>query len=353
MLLNDIARQRLLNQHLTQGLGTPVEVVRSLIAIQSQDVTGAKWGIGLRCTGATDESVMRDFNDGKFLRTHLLRPTWHFVLPEDIVWIQALTSPRVQAFNKTYYKKMDLDEATLRRGTELVAQSLEGGRQLTRPQLKDLYEAAGISTEGLRFSLLVMYAELEAVVCSGAMVGKQHTLALVSERAPQAKVLEPDEALIELTRRFFTAHGPATVRDLAWWSSLTMTEVRRGIALAGLRSAEVADEVFYYAELMEGSIPGPLIHLLPNYDEFTVGYRERRPLRGLPLEREPTYDDLYFHVIILDGQLVGGWKRTLSSKTFGVELNLFKILSTTEQQALETQVRELERFMGLPVTVTA
>lgn len=276
MTFADIAAQRLHNQHLLKPLGSPKAVLRLFGAMQAQDFQATKWAIGLRCN-TTDQKLTELFNKGKILRTHMLRPTWHFVLPEDIRWIQMLTAPRVHAFNKHYYKKMNLDEATLKKGADVLAQALEGGKQLKRDEVQAAYLRAGIKASGLRLAYLVMYAQLENIICSGAMQGKQHTVALTSERAPHAKKLSYDEALRELAKRFFTIHGPATIKDFAWWSSLLAADIKRGIELAGLESIEVGNQTFYFAKKSSTRTPSPVLHLLPNYDEYAIAYKERRP----------------------------------------------------------------------------
>ena len=349
--LTDIANQRLHNQHLIESLRSPDEAVRSLGAVQSQDFIGAKWALGQRCTQTTDDEVTGLYNKGKILRTHLLRPTWHFVAPEDIRWMQELTAPRVHAFNKYYYNKLGLDGATLKKGNAVLAKALEGGKELTRQEVKETYHTAGIEADGQKLACLVMYAELEALVCSGAMKGKQHTLALLSERAPQAKSLPRQEALAELTKRYFASHGPATVQDFVWWSSLTSTEAKKGIESAGLQSIEVDNKEFYFSQKPEIDIPSPTIHLLPNYDEYVIAYKTRSPFTNGQLDKAPSYVDLSHHFIMLDGQLVGGWKRTATAKSFTIQVNMFTKLEPKQIIALEASAESLQKFLSLPVNI--
>jgi len=348
MTLTDIAALRLHNQFLLEGLDDPATVVRRLGAVQAQDFTGAKWAVGLRSKDTTDEAITKLFNEGKILRTHMLRPTWHFVAPEDIRWMQALTAPRVHVFNRYYYKKEGLDEATLRKGTKVLEQSLKGGNHLTRTEVGAVFRGGGIDAGGLKLACMIMYAELEAVVCSGALKGKQHTLALVSERAPEARSLPRERALKEFVTRYFTAHGPATVQDLAWWSSLSIADVKHGIELAGLQPIEVEGKSFYSARQVRSTVPSPLVHLLPNYDELLIAYKDRSAAGQVVLDKTPAPTDFFYHFVVLDGQLVGGWKRKLG-KSLTVELTLFMQLSSAQDKALDTAARRLEDFMQLPV----
>ena len=151
----------------------------------------AKWSVGSRAQRATDADIERAFDAGEILRTHVLRPTWHFVLPADIRWLLTATAPRVQARCAYRYRQLGLDAATLRRGDEALAAALRGGADLTRAEAAAVLAAAGIDAAGQRLPYLLMHAELEAVVCSGPRKGKQHTWALLEERAPQAAGAAP------------------------------------------------------------------------------------------------------------------------------------------------------------------
>ncbi len=182
--------------------------------------------------GVTDADVDRAFDDGRILRTHFLRPTWHFVAPADIRWMLALSGPRVNATNAHYYRKVGLDDRTLARCLTAVERALEGGRSLTRQELRSVLQKAGLQSAGMRLAYVMMRAELDGVVCSGPRRGKQFTYALLDERVPRSSSLDRDEALAALARRYFSSHGPATLRDYVWWSGLTARDARAGIEMA-------------------------------------------------------------------------------------------------------------------------
>nr|MDQ6908888.1 winged helix DNA-binding domain-containing protein [Chloroflexota bacterium] len=228
----DIAHVRLHNHHIAgTKLAAPDAVVRWLGAVQSQDYAGAKWAVGQRMHDTTDAALDQAFADGAILRTHVMRPTWHFVAPADIRWLLALTAPRVNATNAYHYRKHGLNDATFARSNAALTNALRGGAQRTRTELASVLQQAGIATNDLRLGLIMMRAELDGVVCSGARRGKQFTYALLDERAPPAETLARDEALAELTRRYMTSHGPATVQDFVWWSGLTMTDAKAGLEM--------------------------------------------------------------------------------------------------------------------------
>ena len=173
------------------------------------------------------------FATGAILRTHVLRPTWHFVLPADIRWLLTATAPRIRARDARRYGQLGLDDDTLRRSAGALVAALRGGNRLTRREAAAVLTAAGIGVEGQRLPYLLMAAELDALICSGPRRGKQHTYMLLEERAPDARDLPRDEALAELARRFFVGHGPATAKDFAVWATLTLAEARAAIEAAG------------------------------------------------------------------------------------------------------------------------
>lgn len=231
MTTSDIINCRLINQHIaTTSFKRPQEIVSWLVAMQAQEFAMAKWAIGLRLPGFNDADIEKLFNDGEILRTHLMRPTWHFVTPLDIRWMLSLTAPRVNAVNAYWYRKFELDPATFKRSNHMLVKTLEGGKQLTRATLKSALEQAKIFADGLRLGYLLMRAELDGIVCSGARQGKQFTYALLEERVPPARRLHHEEALAEFTQRYFASRGPATLQDFVYWSGLTMKEAKAGAA---------------------------------------------------------------------------------------------------------------------------
>ncbi len=206
---------------------TPRDVVRWLGALQAQEFALAKWSIAQRTRGMNRGDVEQAFADGVILRTHVLRPTWHFALGEDLRWLLKATAPRVNTLNAYYNRQHKLDTKLFAKSNSIIAKALEGGAHLTRSELAAVLTRGGIRAAGNRLAYIVMRAELDAIVCSGAMRGKQHTYALLDERIPHGKTLDREEALAELARRYFTSRGPATLNDFARWSSLTAAQVAK------------------------------------------------------------------------------------------------------------------------------
>ncbi len=213
--MSDIAQRRLRAQRLTgEPFASPVEAVRWLGAVQSQDYGGAKWALGQRTRNATEAELDRLFDEGAILRTHVLRPTWHFVTPADIRWLLELTGPRVKTKLAGRLRELEIDDGDVKRATAAFTAALTGGQHLTRPELADVLGKAGIAVGGQRLPHLIMRAELDGLVISGPRRGSQFTYALLEERVPKAPPLERDEALGELARRYFQSHGPAQIPEL-------------------------------------------------------------------------------------------------------------------------------------------
>jgi hypothetical protein len=331
------------------GLDTPAEVVRSLTAVQSQEHWYARWSLGQRMRHASAQEVDRAFDDGQFLRTHVLRPTWHYVAAADLGWLMELSGPRVDASNATRYRELELDHDTLSRANDLIAAAVTGGDR-TRRELGEALARAGISTDGQRLAHIVMHAELTRVVCSGAMRGKQHTYASFDARVPSRAGPRGEQALAELASRFFGTRGPATVRDFAWWSGLAMAHARRGheIARAGLERREVDGRDYWFRERRGRRPPGPRVDLVQCFDGTIISYRESRDVLQTARVgfRVPDVVDGFSHVLLLDGRLLGHWRVARGTTGERVETNVRTRLTAEERAALDAAVERFTRFLG-------
>lgn len=353
----DITSARLRSQGLVGDLPAAEDVVFRLGAVQCQDFGPGKWAIAQRTGGVTQTVIDQSYEAGSILRTHILRPTWHFVLPADIRWLLDLTAPRVHAFNASYYRQHDLDPDLLERCSDILIGALEHGNHRTRAEIADLLKRAGVSTNQLRLGMILMHAELRGVVCSGALRGKQRTYALLTERAPEAKQLSREEALAELTLRYFTGHGPATVKDFRWWSSLTTADITEGLALVGaqLEHEEVDGTTYWFAPWALDEAPiSPAVHLIQGFDEYIVGYSESKYLldaSGVARSRARARG-VYTHSIILDGQVAGEWKAVPKRHAVTVEATLFMPFEVAQTQALDAAVQRYGQYLGLSPTLS-
>jgi len=354
--VNTITARRLRAQRLTgKPFASPVDAVRRLGAVQSQDFAGAKWALALRSRATTDAAIDRLFDDGAILRTHVMRPTWHFVLPEDIGWLLDLTARRIRPGLAARYRELGIDDKVAARAGAAFAAALSGGWHLTRAELGRVLSAADISPEGQRLPHLIMGAELDKVIVSGPRHGKQFTYALFDERAPKARELERDQALAELSSRYFRSHGPAQISDFTWWSGLTAAEARKGIELAGpALEHRVIEGSDYWQDAASTNARSdlPVVHLLPNFDEYTVGYRDRSALIPAGSRFDPSlysFGSILSNVVTIDGVVHGAWRRSNARAGLLIEVRLSERPAVREAAAVEEALRRMARFLGRPV----
>jgi Winged helix DNA-binding domain len=354
--VTEIVARRLHAQRLTgEPFTTAVDSVCWLGAVQSQDYAGAKWALGQRTRDATDAELDRLFDEGAILRTHVMRPTWHFVLPEDIRWLLELSAPRIRLGLAARHRQLEIDEGVVARASAAFAAALAGRRHLTRPELGEVLSAAGISPEGQRLPHLLMSAELDGVIASGPRRGKQFTYALLTERAPRALPLDRTTALADLTRRYFRSRGPAQLQDFVWWSGLTVADARAGLRLAhGALDHKVIEGKDYWFDAEagpDGSVVG-VAHLLPNFDEYTVAYRDRAAAVHGDRPFEPalfSFGSILSNVVTIGGRVRGAWRRTVAGRAVRVAVRSLDRLEPGEGAAVEEAGRRLGRFLERPV----
>jgi hypothetical protein len=341
--------QRLANHKLLQSdLREAAAVVAWLGAVQSQDFAGAKWTLAQRATGLTAQAIDQAYASGAILRTHVMRPTWHFVTPADIGWLLTLTAPRVLRLHARSCRANELDPRTLSRARTIFARALEGGEHLTRAELGAALRRGRVAASGLRLALITIDAELNHVICSGAMRGKQFTYASFQSRVPRSRKLTRDEALAELTRRYFASHGPATLRDFAWWSGLAMRDVKDGVEL--VRPAIVREDVKdleYWRMASQSSVPAraSLVRLLPVYDEYLIAYKDREMVVG----SGPLLRDAYTNHLVIDGRLAGSWKHAIARDAVTLDVNHSRATTPAATRGLQRAAARYEAFLGKPV----
>ena len=349
--------QRLRNQHLLEPrFTTPGDEVRWLVAVQAQDYGAAKWALGLRLNGAVDADIERAFDEGTILRTHVLRPTWHFVAPGDIRWLLQLTAPRVNGKSGTVYRAMGLDDKTFARSRRIIEKALRRGEARTREELGTALAIAGIEARnGIRLACLMMRAELDGAICSGPRRGRQFTYMLLEARVPPAPSRTREEALGELARRYFAGHGPATVRDLAKWSGLTVADARRGAE--SVRTA-VAHEI-WKGQTYWGISPArgirlqkPVAHLLSIYDEYLIGYHHASPVCDAPCaKRLKQLGNALTYTVLVDGRIVGTWRRSSGRQEVEIQTKMFRRLTPAERRALAAVAERYGTFTGLRAVI--
>jgi hypothetical protein len=353
----NIADWRLRNQRIAgAGFKRPGEVVAWMGAVQAQDYLGALWALGLRMETATEETIEQAIAERTVVRTWPMRGTLHFVAPADIRWMLALLARRVLAGRPARYRQLELDQAVFDRARDVLTPALQGDRQLTRDALYEILEAAGIATAGQRGLHILQRLALDGLLCFAARQGKQQTLALLEEWVPAARMLARDEALAALAERYFTSHGPATLQDFTWWSGLTVADAKAGIELAGPRlEREAIDGLSYW---FGAASPGPAaspsrpaVYLLPPFDEYTVAYKDRSAVLDPARGGFVSTNGIFYPAIVLDGQVVGTWKRELKKGSVVITLSPFDPLKKKERQAAALAAEQYGNFLGKPAAV--
>lgn len=352
-----IPQHRVANHHIGGvAFHQPDEVVRWLGAVQAQDYLGALWAVGLRMGGATEASVEQALADRTIVRTWPARGTLHFVAAADVRWMLDLLAPRVIARSAGRYRQLGLDEAAFARGKEVLIDALAGGKQLPRAALYQALEAANIATVGQRGIHILTRLAQEGVLCFGARQGKEQTFTLLEEWIAPAAPKTREEALAELTRRYFTSRGPATVPDFVWWSGLTTVEARAGVELARPHLVQETIDGRIYWLPSASSVPDAapaLACLLPAFDEYLVGYRGRDAvLEPEFVKRTNAGGGMLSPTILIDGQVVGTWQRTLKKNAVAVAPNWFTEPSGTQAQAFHHAATAYAEFLELQVEVT-
>jgi hypothetical protein len=349
----EIARWRLHSQWLAGPPATdPAAVVAGLLAVQAENHGQACWALACRCGADSDAAVARVFDEGALLRTHVLRPTWHFVLPDDIGWLLDLTRPRVARVFERQLEQERIDRRAWERSASVIADAL-AERHLTRTELGERLAAEGMDFTGQALMLLTGYTELHGLICSGVRRDNEHTYALLAERAPTARRLDPDAARAELTLRYFAGHGPATERDLAYWATMTLRDVRAGLADVAdrLGSFELDGSTYWYGQdRPAGDALTPRAQLLQILDEYYRGYQDSRGLldvAGLKAAGREASTGM----TIIDSQIVGDMIRVLEPSTVTFRIRPLRPLHDDEEAAVHDAARRYGRYLGRAPTV--
>jgi DNA glycosylase AlkZ-like len=355
--LRRVHRRRLATQRLSSaGLGRGVDVVRLLGAVQSQDAPLAAWSLGMRMRpGTTYAAVLAEQAAGGWLRTHVLRPTWHLVAPEDLRWLQAVTGPRIEEAMAGVNARLGLTTEVVETALGVLEPLLAGPTPRTRREVRGAFEAVGLPTAVQHLAHLVMIAELRAVICSGPPRGAEHTYVLVDETVPAgpSDLLVEEDARRELTRRFVTGHGPASERDLARWSTLTLGQVRA--ALADLRQLLVRVEVDGQELWFDPRVPARTTHerdayLLPTFDEACLTYATTGfPRRDPEATRARLVSEAGGGIVVVRGEDVGTWKRVASAKHVRVTVQPDVPLGTDDRGAIGDAAQALAGFLERPL----
>lgn len=382
-----IPNHRLLSQWITgANPAAPEAVVQWMGAVQAQDYGQALWAVGLRAGMANRDEVEQSIRDGKILLTWPMRGTVHMVPAADAAWMVSLLAPRILAWGRKRLEQLELTASIIDRSEHLIHDALSGHRRLARNEILALLEADGIATGGQRGYHLLWHLAQSGHICFGPREGKQQTFVLLHEWAPSAQAERPaEEALALLAKRYFASHGPATAQDFAWWSGLTLTEARRGAAAAAdgneVQHATVDGVTYWFgaspsagqsastqpapvgastsaapgfaapaAPASAKSASGPSVHLLPGFDEYLLGYKDRSAV--LPAEYAgrvvPGNNGVFMPIVVVDGQVAGLWKAAAKKQGMEMHIRLFAPTEAAQADIAEAAQRYCT-FQGLPM----
>jgi len=351
--MHDIAIDRLYSQQLAHTtLTQPGDLVAYMGALQAQDYAGAKWSVGIRLPGSTDEGIEQALADKTIIRTWAMRGTLHFVAPPDIRWMLALIAPYIIAGNTRRYRELKLDSRTLIRSNEVLLQALQGGKQLDRPALRAVLGENGIQAEGQRLPYILQRASLEGLICQIGMRRNNPVYASLDEWLPGDGTVERDAARAKLAMRYFTSRGPATLQDFVWWSGLPVAEARAGLeAVKSSLTRETIHSQTYWNRSFQAEQETPSkVFLLPGFDEYLLSYKDRSAsLEAVHGKIPAPPNSALSPTIMTGGRIVGTWKRTVKEGAVVIVSNFFTPLTAAEDHAFVAATRRYGEFLGMPI----
>jgi hypothetical protein len=354
MTLQDIAKIRLFNHQIVNSrLGSVKEVVGWMGAMQAQDAAMVKWAVGARLPHATEESVEMALNNGDILRTHLLRPTWHLVSPDDIHWMLELSANRIKASMKARDTQLGLTPDIFAKSKAILEELLQGGKHLTKEEMVPELNRASIATDENRAYHLLMHAELDGLICNGQTRRSSPTYRLLSDVAPKTRPFSKEEALGLLAQKYFTSHGPATLPDFTWWSGLSVGESKLALEMnkPELCSVTIEKQTYWYKALPnEPAFDHDLVHVLPAFDEFLISYKDRSATLVLKdFNKVVSSNGIFRPFILINGQVAGIWRRVSKKDRIVIETTPFKPFSKKTKNLIEETFTDFERFSAKKV----
>ncbi len=346
----DIANTRLVSQQITSTkFSSAKEILEWMGAIQAQDFNMAKWAIGLRLENATLQNIDPAIDSGEIIRTHLLRPTWHFVSADDIYWMIDLTAPRILSSMKGRNIQLELSPDVFKKANKIFEKALSGNKNLTRKELINELNKAKIETDNNRASHIFFHAELEGIICSGKMKEKQITYALLNERIEKPFPIKKEEALYKLASKYFQSHSPATLADFCWWSGLSFLDAKQALESikSNFISEKINDQEYWFSNSF--SVPKKMkesVFLLPAFDEYLISYKDRSAAI-IPEHQSKAFSNngIFWPTIIINGQVAGLWKREIKKDQLIFETNLFDKKNKLDEELLKKAAEKLAHFL--------
>ena len=356
MNLRDIAKLRLVNQQVINSRSnSPKEIVSKMGAMQAQDYNMVKWAVGVRSKKLTDQLVESAVSKGEIIRTHVLRPTWHFVSSDDIYWMLELTAPRIRSAMKFRHKYLGFTNEIIRKSKKLIEKTITKHGHSTREALISVLEKSKISTKENRASHIFLIAELDGLICSGEIKNKKQTYALLSERVPKSDLFNKEVSLGKLAMKYFTSHCPATLQDFKWWSGLSVADSKSALEMVknDLVSEKIGKQEFWFTNSNSVSKSGTAsVHLLPAFDEFIIAYTDRTAALNADHHKKAIIrNGMFMPVIVINGQAAGTWKRTIKKDEVNIETEYFRSISKSEKKLILEQFVKYSNFLNKDLSV--
>ncbi|WP_281634270.1 winged helix DNA-binding domain-containing protein [Flavobacterium luteolum] len=356
MIHSEISHYRMASQKLYQeNQCSPQEIVQHFGAMQAQDYAMAKWAIGSRCN-SSEKEIEEAVNSGKIIRTHILRPTWHFVSADDIYWMLDLSAPQVQRFTISAAKKFDYDLKKLDKINNKIQKLLSGNNHLTRDEIMLELDIKRTSKEDFLSAAIMMHAELDGLVCNGRMKGKQITYALLEERVEKPKTkLSKEESLAKLALRYFESHGPATLLDFSWWSGFAPTFCKNAINAIELQlnSSTIDNQIYWFGKKYnQENIFRESVHFLPAFDEILISYKTREAsFTGDHQSKTFTNNGIFKPIILENGKVIGIWKRTIKKDHVKIETEFFNETESSKKEILFEGIKAFETYLETKIVI--
>jgi len=356
MTYQEISHYRLVSQKLYKtSPSTPHQIVHHLGAMQAQDYAMAKWAIGSRCD-ASEKEIEEAVNSAQIIRTHILRPTWHFVSADDIYWMLDVSGPQVQKMTISAAKKYGFDIKKLDQTLNTIEKLLAGNHHLTRDEIMQELGIKKTSKEDFLAAAIMMHAELDGLVCNGKMKGRQITYALLEERVKKPKTkLTKEEGLAKLAKRYFESHGPATLLDFSWWSGFSPTTCKNTVNTIELQlnSIEIENQTYYYINQESNKNNfRESVHFLPAFDEILIAYKTREAsILSVHQPKTFTNNGIFKPIIMENGKVIGTWKRTFKKDHVAIETQFFDEPETSKKEILFDGLKSFENYLGTKIII--
>jgi hypothetical protein len=338
---------RMNNQQIVNSrFDKPVDLVKWMGAIQAQDFFGSLWSIGMRLNRSLTESQVENaISERSIVRTWPMRGTLHFVHSTDVHWMLKYLTPRVFTRFESILKKEGIDLKIRTKAKKIWEKTLAGENLLTRDEMYAALEKSKISTSGTRGLHLLAVAAQERLICFGPRKGKQQTFTLLEEWIPSPSIPPKEEAMSILAARYIKSHGPVMIEDFAWWAGLTKSEASSAFESVRKKFEQKSlnGKTFWFDASAEVVKPKTSAFLLPTYDEYGIAYKNRDEI--LLAEEHRMLDGRFTSAIMMNGKMIGTWRRTIEKGTVTIETKPFQKFNAGQIKAISAEGKNFAKFI--------